>query len=86
VEIRERTEHVPAAAADFTGANAFGRINAWVSGEVDFEIIATSDGRGLFWRHVRVGSFEALKDTYRDFIDNLDRHIGHHGPTNECWD
>jgi len=52
VEIRERAEYLPA--ADFDGANTIGRINAWVTGEFDFEALRVSDGKDIFSRHVTV--------------------------------
>lgn len=71
VEIRERTEHLPAAAAEFAGAQAMGRINGWTSGEFDFEAIRVSDGRNYFWRHLSVSSTEELESAYCDFIRGL---------------
>lgn len=71
VDIRERTDQLPAAAADFTGRNTMGRINGWVSGEFDFEGVRVSDGKDIFWRHVSVSSLGALESTYADFLRSL---------------
>ena len=71
VDIRERTERLPAAAADFTGGDTAGRINGWVSGEFDFEAISVSDGKDLFGRHVNVSTVDALESTYVEFLQHL---------------
>lgn len=69
VDIRERTEYLPATTADFDGANTMGRINAWVTGEFDFEALRVSDGKDIFWRHVKVHMVGGeLEDAYADFI------------------
>lgn len=70
-EIRERTEYVPGAAADFTGEGATGRINAWASGEFDFEAIRDSDGKDIFWGHAKVLALDALESFYVDFVQHL---------------
>ena len=72
VDIRERTEHLPAAAADFEGGNAQGRINAWISGEFDFEALRISDGKDIFWRNVKVSALgDELENAYTEFLRNL---------------
>lgn len=71
VNIKERSEHVAAAAADFTAADTMGRINGWVSGEFDFEVVRVSDGSDIFWRHVAVSGLEDLEAPYSDFIRSL---------------
>jgi len=68
VGIRERTEYLPAAAADFDGVNAMGRINGWVSGAFDFEALRVSDGKDIFWRHLDVSTVEELEPAYADFL------------------
>ena len=70
-EIRERPEYLPAAAADFDGVNAIGRISGWVSGEFDFEAIRVSDGENVFWRHVDADSLEALEEAFADLLRSL---------------
>jgi hypothetical protein len=70
-KITERPEDLPAAAADFNGVDAMGRINGWVSGEFDFEAVRVSDGKDIFWRHIDVSAVEALEDVYVDFIHSL---------------
>jgi hypothetical protein len=71
IDIKERSEHVPAAAADFTGTDTMGRINGWVSGEFDFEVVRVSDGSDVFWRHVAVSALGDLEAPYSDFIRSL---------------
>ena len=71
VDIRERKDHLSAAAADFNGANTMGRINGWVSGEFDFEAVRVSDGKDVFWRHADVSSVDQLEDAYADFVQTL---------------
>lgn len=71
VDIRERTDQLPAAAADFSGADTMGRINGWVSGEFDFEAVRVSDGADIFWRHVDVTNLDALESAFADFLKNL---------------
>ena len=71
IDIGERTEHLPAATADFSGTNTMGRINGWVSGEFDFEVVRVSDGEDVFWQHVRVSALDALESAYADFLRNM---------------
>jgi hypothetical protein len=71
VEIIERNEHLPAAAADLTGTDSMGRINGWASGEFDFEAVRVSDGEDIFWRHVKVATVEALEDVFADFLRSM---------------
>jgi hypothetical protein len=74
VEIRERAcGPKPAACADFDGSNTMGRINGWVSGEFDFEVLRVSDGKDIFWRHVDVSVIDKLEDAYADFLRHLQR-------------
>jgi hypothetical protein len=40
-------QDLPAAAADFDGVDAIGRLNGWVSGEFDFEAIRVSDSEDV---------------------------------------
>ena len=70
-DIRERTEYLPCVAADFTSDGATGRINAWVSGEFDFEAIRDFDGKDLFWGHAKVLTLDALESSYADFLQHL---------------
>jgi hypothetical protein len=70
-DILERTDRLPAAAADFKGADTVGRINGWVSGEFDFEAVRVSDGKDIFWRHVNVATVDELEDAYTDFLRHL---------------
>ncbi|QOY87074.1 immunity protein TriTu family protein [Paludibaculum fermentans] len=68
VDIRERTDDIPAAAADFRTPKTMGRINGWVTGEFDFEAVRVPDGEDLFWHHASVQRFEALEETYDKFL------------------
>jgi hypothetical protein len=77
VEIRERLEYLPAAAADFDSVTATGRITGWVSGAFDFEVVRGSDGKDLFWGHVHADAVEDLEDTYVDFLKHLEIPAGH---------
>lgn len=70
VGIRERTEHLPAAAADFDCGDAKGRINGWVSGDFDFEVVGP-DGQNVFWGHVHASVLDDLDATYLDFLKHL---------------
>jgi hypothetical protein len=70
-DVRERTVLLPAAAADFTGGRTTGRINGWVSGEFDFEVIRVSDGKDIFWRHIRVSAIDELENMFVEFIQHL---------------
>ena len=60
VEVRERRVQVPAAAADFDATHAIGRINVWVSGEFNFEVLRKQDGADLLLRHEDVSSLGNL--------------------------
>jgi hypothetical protein len=70
-EIRKRTEHLPAAVADFDGSNVIGRISGWISGEFDFETLRVSDGEHVFWRHISTRLLDDLEDAYADFLLSL---------------
>jgi hypothetical protein len=70
-EVHERTQYLPAAAADFSSDGTMGRINAWVSGEFDFEAIRASDSKSLFSGHAKVSTLDALESTYADFLQHL---------------
>jgi hypothetical protein len=69
-EVQERRDHIPAAAADFDSARAIGRINAWVSGEVDFEVLRREDGTDVLFRRSKVSRMDepALERAYSDFL------------------
>jgi hypothetical protein len=69
--IRERIEFLPAAGADFDGPNTIGRINGWVSGEFDLEVLRVSDGKGIFFEHANVSAVEELETAYANFIRAL---------------
>ena len=72
IDIKETTNPwKPAALANFNGTNALGRINGWVSGEFDFEVIRISDGKDIFWRHVDVSVLDELEEAYGDFIRSI---------------
>jgi hypothetical protein len=71
VGIRERTEYVPAAAADFDGPNTLGRIDAWVSGAFDFHVLRALDGKDIFGRHVDVSAVDELETAYADFLRKM---------------
>src|SRR5207245_1368203 len=49
--VKERPEHLPAAFADFDGAETMGRICGWVTGLFDFEVVRIADGHQSFFRH-----------------------------------
>ena len=71
VEVIERTELLPAAAADFKATNTMGRINGWISGEFDFEVVQLSDGKDVYWRHAEVSAVDGLEGTYNEFIRHM---------------
>jgi len=72
-EVRERHVHVPSAAADFDSTLAIGRINAWVSGEIDFEVLRREDGTDVLFRHEEVSRMDepALQEAYADFLRRM---------------
>jgi hypothetical protein len=65
-KVRLSGEHVPNGVADFETANAIGRVNAWVSGHVDFEILNATDGDPLFsdMRRCRLCRIRSLKSVF----------------------
>src|SRR6266704_3267193 len=69
-DVRESHTAKPSAAANFDTAPAIGQIIAWVSGEIDFQVLRASDGKGVFLRHEVVPSLNApsLGNTYNDFL------------------
>ncbi|HTC64451.1 MAG TPA: hypothetical protein VK709_16545 [Candidatus Saccharimonadales bacterium] len=70
-DIRERKEYLPAVAADFVSDGIMGRINGWVSGEFDFEVIRVSDGMNLYSGHAKVSALGSLESAYMDFLQQL---------------
>ena len=68
-EIKQRSEFLPGAAADFDSADATGRINVWISGEFDFEVLDQSSGRDILFRHVNTRSLNdrALESAIDEF-------------------
>jgi len=69
--VRERRRHLTGAVAEFNANEATGRINGFVSGEFDFEVVRVSDGKDLLWRHVSVSTIDALETTYMDFLQHI---------------
>jgi hypothetical protein len=69
-DMRERLDRTPAVAADFDAGSATGRINAWVSGEIDLEVLRSKDGENVFFGHVRVSKMDEplLEKAYSDFL------------------
>jgi hypothetical protein len=85
-EVRQRTEHLPSAAADFDAASMMGRISAWVSGEFDFEALRTADGKNVFFRHEKVATVDeaSLEDAFSDFIEHMQNRAGSGGDDSEA--
>jgi hypothetical protein len=85
-EVLERPEHLPAAAADFDAANMTGRISAWVSGEFDFLVVRTADGKDVFFRHERVATVDepSLEGAFSDFIEHMQDPTGSGGENSEA--
>jgi hypothetical protein len=71
--IRTREVHVPAVSADFDSVDTLGRISAWVSGEVDFEVLRRANGEDLFQHHESVSTFtsQALEYAYDSFLKHM---------------
>jgi hypothetical protein len=71
--VRESQTHVPAAAADFDAERAIGRISAWISGQIDFEVLRRSDGEYAFFRHESVSSLAspAVESAFGEFIRTM---------------
>jgi hypothetical protein len=68
-DIRERSEHLPAAAADFNGTGTLGEIDVWASGEFDFHVLRASDGEDIFFRQLKVSAIGVdLESTYAEFL------------------
>lgn len=59
--VRQRTEHLPAAFADYDGPERMGRICGWANGWFDFEIIRHNDGGQVFFRHVEAHQIDDPK-------------------------
>lgn len=74
-EVKHRVEYVPAAYADFDGLETMGRISGWITGQFDFEVIRTADGRQTFFQHHKVKRIDdpALNAALSDFVAALDR-------------
>lgn len=69
-DIKERSSGPkPAARAEFDGLGTMGRINGWVSGEFDFDVIRVPDGKDILWRHVEVTTLnDELERAYTEFL------------------
>ena len=69
-ETAARSEYVPAARTDFNSDSRVGRINFWVTGEVDFEVLDRADGASLFFRNETIEALHArqLDEAYAAFI------------------
>lgn len=69
-EVRERRIHVSAVAADFDSSCAIGRISAWVSGEIDFQVLRRESGEDVLFWHVTVSKLHTpdLERAYADFL------------------
>lgn len=73
VETATRSDHKPAARADFDSVSTIGRISFWVSGEVDFEVLDRADGASLLFRHETVETLDScqLEEAYVAFIEAM---------------
>ena len=69
-EVRERHTHVPAVAADFDSSRAIGRISAWVTGAIDFQVLRKENGEDVLFRHAQVSKMDGpdLEAAYADFL------------------
>lgn len=72
-EIGERRSHVPAVGADFDSPNAMGRINVWVCGQFDFEVLRIADGESVLFRHETATALDAaiLDDAFSQFVQAM---------------
>jgi hypothetical protein len=72
-EVRESHTDKPAAGADFDSQFAIGRIDLWVSGEIDFQVLRVSDGKTVFIRHEKVSDLNApfLERAFNDFLQSM---------------
>jgi len=72
-QVRENRVHVPAAWADFDTERAIGRISAWVSGQVDFEVLRRSDGEYAFFHHESISSLGSptLESAFDEFLRTM---------------
>lgn len=73
-EVRPITyTHKPSVVADFDTSGRIGRIVIWVSGEIDFEVLARENGKNVFLRHEIVPNLgvPSLKNAYLDFLGNM---------------
>ena len=50
-----------------------GRINGWVTGEFDFEVLRVSDGKDILFRHVKITTMHEsiLEKAYEDFLQGI---------------
>jgi len=59
VGLRETTEFLPAAAADYDTVTMTAGITGWVNGLFDFEIYRVADGQQVFFRHEEVSCIDS---------------------------
>jgi hypothetical protein len=71
--VRQRSEYLPMAFADFDGDHAMGRVAAWANGCFDFEVLRVADGKHIFFRHEEVLNVAdpSLDDAYREFLRHM---------------
>lgn len=74
-DVRESHTVKSSVAANFDTVPAIGQIIAWVSGEIDFQVLRASDGKAIFLHGEIVSSLNApsLDKAYNDFL----RHMTH---------
>jgi hypothetical protein len=72
-DVRESHTNKPAAVADFDTAQAIGQICAWVSGEIDFQVLRVTDSKDVFLHHEKISNLHApsLAIVYSDFLRQM---------------
>jgi hypothetical protein len=72
-DIRESHTAKSAAAANFDTAHSIGQIVAWVSGEVDFEVLRVADGKDVFLLHQKVPHLGSptLETAFENFLQHM---------------
>jgi hypothetical protein len=68
--IKTNERHKPSVVADFDSEGALGRISAWVSGELVFEVLSRQTGEFIHFQHEHLTNTTA-RSSYREFVNQM---------------
>jgi hypothetical protein len=73
VGVRETSEFLPTAGADYDTDTMTAGIRGWVNGLFDFEVYRVSDGKQVYFRHEEVSRIDSpsLQAALEEFLHTL---------------